>query len=82
MAWISSDQKAQDIFVKEYSWSVYSFVDTRYYTKSSAFWRLVKASPFSRISYISSLPGVLWLGDIVYDVVARHRSRTCAVGLN
>ena len=76
---ITSNPHAMKIFREEYSWAVYDGTTDMYYSKSSAWWRLVKISPFSFFFYCVYIPGVRWLGDRVYDVVARSRTKTCAV---
>jgi predicted DCC family thiol-disulfide oxidoreductase YuxK len=76
---VSSDTRAQEIFDQEYSWSLYDPHNKQYYSKSKVFWYLVKASPFSFMFLLSRLPLVLWLGDRIYDVVARSRPKTCTV---
>ncbi len=74
---IDSDKNTYAIFLQDYTWVVYEEKSQKYFTKSMAFWRLVYASPFSFFYYISYIPYVIWLGDKIYDVVARNRSTTC-----
>ncbi len=76
---ISSNPQANAIFLKEYSWVVYESDTGKYYSKSLAWWRLVNASSFSFLNVISLVPGVLWLGDRIYNKVARSRPVTCTV---
>ena len=74
---ITRDKEAHVIFLKEYSWVIYESATGDYYSKSRAWWRLVYASPFFILYYVSYIPGVIWLGDIIYDKVAHNRPNTC-----
>ncbi len=74
---ITTDKEAYKIFQDEYSWAVYESATGKYYSKSKAWWRLVRASPFSILYLVSLIPGVGWLGDRVYDKVANSRPKTC-----
>jgi len=76
---MSSDEGANKIFLSQYSWVVYEYSTRKYFSKSSAWWRLVYHSPFFLLSYIVYAPLVLWIGDKIYDYIARNRSKTCKV---
>ena len=77
IAIITSDTEANRIFLKEYSWVVCEHDTQRHFSKSTAWWRLIRASKFSFFYTISKIPGVLWLGDTIYDMVALNRPKTC-----
>ncbi len=74
---ITTDVEAYRVFQDEYSWAVYDEASGKYYSKSRAWWRLVHASPFSFLYLISLIPGVILVGDKIYDVVANSRPKTC-----
>ena len=76
---IASHKEAHNYFEKEYSWAFYEADTKRMYGKSSVLWRLIQISPFfSYMFYVSCIPGVIWLGDRIYDYVARSRT-SCKV---
>lgn len=74
---INSDETANNIFLNEYSWAVYDGHTKKYYSKSSAWWRLVRRSPFFFCYFITYIPFVIYIGDKIYDYIARNRPRTC-----
>jgi predicted DCC family thiol-disulfide oxidoreductase YuxK len=74
---ITSNEEANRIFQKEYSWVVYEEGTNTYFSKSTAWWRLVRASPFFPLYVITYIPRVIWLGDRIYDEVANNRPKTC-----
>ncbi len=76
---ITSDKDAYAIFLREYSWVVFESHTGKYYSKSSAWWVLVRVSPFSFLYVLTYIPGMIWLGDMLYEVVADNRPKTCRV---
>ena len=75
----SKNENVYNIFLNEYSWVVHEHETGIYYSKSRAWWRLVYASKFSVVSSVSYIPGVIWLGDKLYDCIARNRPKTCKI---
>lgn len=76
---IQSDKEIEKISLKENSWIVKEVTSGAIFLRSDAFWRLIKESPFRILHPLSKLPGVIFLGDIIYTSVANNRPRTCTI---
>lgn len=79
LASVQSDREIEKLSLKENTWVVLEQGSGAIFLRSAAFWRLVKDSRFHFFYPISKIPGILFLGDIIYTFVANNRPRTCTV---